>query len=116
MGVLIVLIVEIPPCVSSTAAQCPEPPRVPNADVLFDTSGIIQYGSVASYRCHFGILIGASDIDCTEDGTWSAPAPRCEGSQKATHIMLPVLYHERVTQSFLYLFIFKKISFVFLSF
>lgn len=52
---------------------------VPDADLFLDTSGIIKYGYMASYRCRFGTLIGASDIICTEDGTWSAPAPRCDG-------------------------------------
>ncbi|XP_058266847.1 complement receptor type 1 isoform X2 [Hemibagrus wyckioides] len=60
------------------AIQCPEPEVVPDADLNFDTSGIIRYGYMASYTCRFGTLIGASDIYCTEDGTWSAPAPRCE--------------------------------------
>lgn len=78
---------------SFTATQCPEPPPVPDADLIFETSGIIKHGYVASYRCRFGTLIGASDIVCTKDGTWSDPAPRCEGLHKATHIMLPVLYH-----------------------
>ncbi|KAF4078478.1 hypothetical protein AMELA_G00199640 [Ameiurus melas] len=62
------------------AIQCPEPPMVPHADLFFDTDGIIKYGYVASYKCHFGTLIGDSDIICTEDGTWSAPAPRCEAT------------------------------------
>lgn len=75
-----------------TAVQCPAPPQVQGADLIFDTSGIIKFGYVASYRCHFGMLIGASDIVCTEDGTWSSEAPLCEGKQKAIHIKRPVLY------------------------
>ncbi|MCI4387793.1 hypothetical protein PGIGA_G00078260 [Pangasianodon gigas] len=78
------------------AIQCPEPPLVPDADLFFDTNGIIKHGSMASYKCRLGTLIGASDIFCTEDGTWSAPAPRCEGQHKAKRIALPVLYHETV--------------------
>ncbi|MCJ8742033.1 hypothetical protein PDJAM_G00077490 [Pangasius djambal] len=81
------------------AIQCPEPPEVPDADLFFDTSGIIKHGYVASYRCRLGTLIGSSDIFCTEDGTWSAPAPRCEGQHKAKRIALPVLYHETVLYS-----------------
>ncbi|XP_027022207.1 complement receptor type 1 isoform X1 [Tachysurus fulvidraco] len=60
------------------AIQCPYPDTVPDADLIFATSGIVQHGYVASYRCRIGTLIGESDIYCTEDGTWSAPAPRCE--------------------------------------
>ncbi|KAF7696296.1 hypothetical protein HF521_006390 [Silurus meridionalis] len=60
------------------AIQCPEPPSVLGADLIYDLSEIIKYGYVASYRCHFGTLIGESDIVCTEQGTWSPPAPRCE--------------------------------------
>lgn len=98
-----VFIAEMHLCVSFTAIQCPEPPVVPHADLFFDTNGIIKYGYVASYRCRFGTLIGDSDIICTEDGTWSAPAPRCEGNQGNTHHD-PVFYHERVIQSLPYLF------------
>ncbi|KAK3547208.1 hypothetical protein QTP86_017578 [Hemibagrus guttatus] len=69
------------------AIQCPDPEMVPDADLIFDTSGIIRYGYMASYRCRFGTLIGASDIYCTEDGTWSAPAPRCEVVMCSTPIV-----------------------------
>lgn len=76
------------------------------ADLIFGTSGIIKFDYVASYRCHFGTLIGASDIVCTEDGTWSPEAPRCEGKQKAIHITLPVLYtRERVIHSISFCFL-----------
>ncbi|KAM9445840.1 complement receptor type 2-like [Clarias gariepinus] len=73
--------------------QCPDPPRVPGAELFFDTSGIVQYGYVASYRCHFGQMIGASDIVCTKEGTWDAPAPQCEVTCPRPHIMFGVIAH-----------------------
>lgn len=73
------LIAVLHPCASFTANQCPEPPLVPDADLDLDTSGMIKPGHMASYTCHSGTLVGASYIVCTSDGTWSAPAPRCEG-------------------------------------
>ncbi|KAI5609221.1 sushi, von Willebrand factor type A, EGF and pentraxin domain-containing protein 1 isoform X1 [Silurus asotus] len=63
------------------ANQCPDPPEVPDADVNVGTSGIIRPGYVASYSCRLGTLIGESEIVCTEDGTWSREAPRCNANQ-----------------------------------
>ncbi|XP_060793702.1 complement receptor type 1 [Neoarius graeffei] len=73
------------------AIQCPEPPLVPDAYLDFDASGIIKHGYIASYRCRVGTLIGASDIICTEDGTWSAPAPRCEVTCPAPNVRFAVI-------------------------
>ncbi|TSL61127.1 6-phosphofructo-2-kinase/fructose-2,6-bisphosphatase 2 [Bagarius yarrelli] len=68
------------------AVQCTDPPRVPDADMIFDTSGVIKYGYMASYRCRFGTLIGVSKIFCTEDGSWSNPPPQCKDLQRDLHI------------------------------
>ncbi|KAL6483639.1 hypothetical protein MHYP_G00085110 [Metynnis hypsauchen] len=60
--------------------KCPRPPEVPGAEIFDTTDGFAAYGHVVSYRCHSGSLIGATDIYCTERGTWSAPPPRCQDS------------------------------------
>ncbi|XP_062871960.1 sushi, von Willebrand factor type A, EGF and pentraxin domain-containing protein 1 isoform X2 [Trichomycterus rosablanca] len=62
------------------AVMCPDPPRVPGAEVFVVADGPIRYRNTASYRCRYGMLIGDSDIYCTRDGTWSEPLPRCRVS------------------------------------
>ncbi|CAM4675550.1 unnamed protein product [Leuciscus chuanchicus] len=58
--------------------HCPPPQEVQNAEIsepIFDT---VPFGHVVSYHCRSGTLIGASELYCTQKGTWSAPPPECK--------------------------------------
>ncbi|XP_056589578.1 sushi, von Willebrand factor type A, EGF and pentraxin domain-containing protein 1 [Triplophysa dalaica] len=56
---------------------CPPPPLVKNADMFDLKYEQVPFGNMVSYRCRTGSLIGASQIHCTKNGTWSAPPPEC---------------------------------------
>ncbi|KAM9430263.1 complement receptor type 2-like isoform 2-T2 [Salvelinus alpinus] len=62
------------------AVQCAELPTVVNGE----TNGYLEppyfYSTVIGYRCRVGKLIGAREIYCTKDGTWSDPPPECKGA------------------------------------
>nr|XP_046174411.1 sushi, von Willebrand factor type A, EGF and pentraxin domain-containing protein 1-like isoform X1 [Oncorhynchus gorbuscha] len=62
-----------PTCV---AVSCGPPPSVENAEL--QASGE-TYQSNVSYVCNPGLhLIGAQNLTCLANGTWSLPAPTCE--------------------------------------
>lgn len=66
----------LPSCVSS-AVLCGPPPSVENAEL--QASGE-TYQSNVSYVCNPGLhLIGPQNLTCLANGTWSLPAPTCEG-------------------------------------
>lgn len=60
------------------AAVCAEPPEVTNAEMEGRQEPPYTYRSVVRYHCRVGTLTGQREIWCTEDGTWSAPAPKCK--------------------------------------
>ncbi|CDQ91696.1 unnamed protein product, partial [Oncorhynchus mykiss] len=65
-----------PTCV---AVSCGPPPSVENAEL--QASGE-TYQSNVSYVCNPGLhLIGAQNLTCLANGTWSLPAPTCEVGQ-----------------------------------
>uniref|UniRef100_A0AAY5KFF0 Si:ch73-217n20.1 n=1 Tax=Esox lucius TaxID=8010 RepID=A0AAY5KFF0_ESOLU len=61
--------------------QCVDPPEVINGEMDGNLEPPHIYRTVINYRCRKGKLIGASEIYCTKDGTWSAPPPECKGSK-----------------------------------
>ncbi|KAL1021063.1 hypothetical protein UPYG_G00008250 [Umbra pygmaea] len=61
--------------------QCPEPPTVSYGAIAEYSDPPYQYSTVISYWCRKGILIGAKEIYCTKDGTWSNPPPQCRNSK-----------------------------------
>lgn len=64
-------------CIVSTAQSCGPPPIVQNAQV--QTTGE-TYLHNASYVCNAGLqLVGPKTLMCLSNGTWSLPAPTCEG-------------------------------------
>ncbi|CAB1329798.1 unnamed protein product, partial [Coregonus sp. 'balchen'] len=58
--------------------DCAELPEVVNGE----TNGYLEppyfYSTVIGYRCRVGTLIGAREIYCTKNGTWSDPPPKCK--------------------------------------
>uniref|UniRef100_A0A3B1JPG8 Sushi, von Willebrand factor type A, EGF and pentraxin domain-containing protein 1 n=1 Tax=Astyanax mexicanus TaxID=7994 RepID=A0A3B1JPG8_ASTMX len=56
---------------------CPMPPEVPGAEMSEHIEEPVRFRHSVSYRCLSGFLIGARDIYCRENGTWSAPPPQC---------------------------------------
>uniref|UniRef100_A0AAY5K2U7 Si:ch73-217n20.1 n=1 Tax=Esox lucius TaxID=8010 RepID=A0AAY5K2U7_ESOLU len=58
--------------------QCVDPPEVINGEMDGNLEPPHIYRTVINYRCRKGKLIGASEIYCTKDGTWSAPPPECK--------------------------------------
>lgn len=63
------------------ATSCGPPPVVENAVSL--PSGE-SYQTNVTYICNAGMnLIGSQNLMCQADGTWSSPAPTCEGRKAA---------------------------------
>ncbi|KAK6303502.1 hypothetical protein J4Q44_G00259560 [Coregonus suidteri] len=60
------------------AVQCAELPEVVNGVTNGRLEPPYVFSTVIGYRCRVGKLIGASEIYCTKDGTWSAPPPECK--------------------------------------
>ncbi|XP_032377758.1 complement receptor type 1 isoform X2 [Etheostoma spectabile] len=65
----------VPAC---EAVVCEEPPRGTNAEISNYQEPPYTYRSVIRYHCRVGTLIGQRHISCTENGTWSDPAPTCK--------------------------------------
>lgn len=65
----------------SPAQSCGPPPTVKNAVV--HTTGDTHLNN-ASYECNPGLqLVGPKTLTCLANGTWSLPAPSCEGMEKS---------------------------------
>uniref|UniRef100_A0A4W5NA33 Sushi domain-containing protein n=1 Tax=Hucho hucho TaxID=62062 RepID=A0A4W5NA33_9TELE len=79
------------------AVQCPELPKVVNGE----TNGYLEppyfYSTVIGYRCRVGKLIGAREIYCTKDGTWSDPPPECKGSKSFSRARMSLKFGDSVT-------------------
>ncbi|XP_018947803.1 sushi, von Willebrand factor type A, EGF and pentraxin domain-containing protein 1-like [Cyprinus carpio] len=58
--------------------HCPPPQEVNGAEMLDPIYDHVPFGHVVSYHCRSGALIGAREIYCTKNGTWSAPPPECK--------------------------------------
>lgn len=66
-------------CCLSPAQSCGPPPTVQHAQV--QTTGE-TYLNNASYVCDAGLqLVGTNTLICLANGTWSLPAPTCEGME-----------------------------------
>ncbi|XP_063063641.1 complement receptor type 1-like [Engraulis encrasicolus] len=59
------------------AVQCPPPPQVLGAEQLGSLEEPYLYQQVIGYRCRAGQLVGAREMHCTQNGTWSDNPPRC---------------------------------------
>uniref|UniRef100_A0A8D2KYG7 Sushi domain-containing protein n=1 Tax=Varanus komodoensis TaxID=61221 RepID=A0A8D2KYG7_VARKO len=60
-------------------AGCP-PPFIQNGGHSSQQAAVFTRGMVVTYTCDSGYnLTGEKTIYCTDLGTWSFPAPRCEG-------------------------------------
>ena len=83
-------------CIVSTAQSCGPPPIVQDAQV--QTTGE-TYLHNASYVCNAGLqLVGPKTLMCLSNGTWSLPAPTCEGIDDGP---IPVSIHHRCHRAFL---------------
>ncbi|XP_078247959.1 complement receptor type 1 isoform X3 [Pogona vitticeps] len=68
----------VPICVR--AVRCQPPPDVPNGSYSNQEDTPFTPEIFVNYTCDPGYaLIGEATIYCTSSGTWSSPAPRCEG-------------------------------------
>nr|XP_020663214.1 complement receptor type 1 [Pogona vitticeps] len=68
----------VPICVR--AVRCQPPPDVPNGSYRNQEDAAFTPEMFVIYTCDPGYaLIGEASIYCTSSGTWSSPAPRCEG-------------------------------------
>ncbi|XP_033009862.1 complement receptor type 1 [Lacerta agilis] len=77
----------VPICVR--VIQCQPPPHVQNG-MYNQEATVFTNGMFVKYTCEPGYgLIGEGTIYCTASGTWSSPAPQCEGTyfdHKTLHI------------------------------
>ncbi|KAF7253686.1 Complement receptor type 2 [Varanus komodoensis] len=68
-----------PTCVRDV--QCQPPPFIQNGGHSSQQAAVFTRGMVVTYTCDSGYnLTGEKTIYCTDLGTWSSPAPRCEGT------------------------------------
>ncbi|KAF1658729.1 Complement receptor type 2, partial [Aptenodytes patagonicus] len=59
---------------------CPQPPNIANGLHSGQSLDKFPLGVTVYYGCKDGYeLIGNVSINCTEDGLWSKPLPRCKG-------------------------------------
>lgn len=73
----------------SSAQSCGSPPTVKNAQV--QTSGETHLHN-ASYVCNAGLqLVGPKTLICLANGTWSLPAPTCEGMEGGMNMSYMVI-------------------------
>ncbi|XP_062834679.1 complement receptor type 1 isoform X4 [Anolis carolinensis] len=62
--------------------RCQQPPHIQNGTYSNLEAEAFSSGMSLSYTCEAGyILTGEATIYCTESGSWSPPAPRCEALQ-----------------------------------
>ncbi|KAF7253689.1 Complement receptor type 2 [Varanus komodoensis] len=67
----------LPTCVGDV--QCQPPPFIQNGGHSSQQAAVFTRGMVVTYTCDSGYnLTGEKTIYCTDLGTWSFPAPRCE--------------------------------------
>ena len=75
------------------AVQCQPPPDVPNGSYSNQKDTAFTPEMFVNYTCDPGYaLIGEATIYCTSSGTWSSPAPFCEGKlchNKVVHLDKP---------------------------
>ncbi|KAL4623792.1 complement component receptor 1-like protein isoform X1 [Arapaima gigas] len=60
------------------AVMCDNPPEVVDGKWTGPLEDPFKYGTVVTYQCYRGELIGKAELHCTRDGTWSGPAPQCK--------------------------------------
>ncbi|NXL96219.1 CR1 protein, partial [Alectura lathami] len=58
---------------------CSQPPAIANGRHSGQGRAVFTSGMSVSYACDPGyVLVGEAQLNCTADGAWSDPAPRCE--------------------------------------
>ncbi|KAL7985352.1 hypothetical protein Chor_003922, partial [Crotalus horridus] len=77
------------PAPNCEVVQCQTPPDIQNGTRSNQETAIFPSGMIVKYTCNPGYaLIGEATIQCMDNGTWSSPAPNCEGGNCATPIRL----------------------------
>ncbi|CAK6439826.1 unnamed protein product [Pipistrellus nathusii] len=71
---------EEPTCTALTCAA-PDAPAHGSVSCSLSPAGELASGSACSFACEDGfVLRGPARLDCTAQGRWAQPAPRCEAS------------------------------------
>nr|KAF6316556.1 selectin E [Pipistrellus kuhlii] len=71
----------LPACEALTCAA-PDAPAHGSVSCSLSGAGELASGSACSFACEDGfVLRGPARLDCTAQGRWAQPAPRCEASQ-----------------------------------
>uniref|UniRef100_A0A8C9V8A5 Sushi domain-containing protein n=1 Tax=Scleropages formosus TaxID=113540 RepID=A0A8C9V8A5_SCLFO len=60
------------------AVKCADPPEVVDGVWTGPIEGPFKYGTVITYQCRKGQLLGKSEMYCTFKGTWSSAPPQCK--------------------------------------
>ncbi|KAM3841743.1 complement receptor type 1-like [Vipera latastei] len=77
------------PAPNCEVVQCQTPPDIQNGTRSNQETAVFPSGMFVKYTCNPGYaLIGEATIQCMDNGTWSSPAPNCEGGNCATPIRL----------------------------
>ncbi|XP_070354059.1 complement receptor type 2-like isoform X6 [Equus asinus] len=69
----------IPTCIKKAVSDCQPPDRIPNGN--YTATDIVRFSPGVSilYSCDEGyLLVGEALLVCTQEGTWSQPAPFCK--------------------------------------
>ncbi|XP_039605141.1 sushi, von Willebrand factor type A, EGF and pentraxin domain-containing protein 1-like [Polypterus senegalus] len=59
-------------------SQCPEPPEIPNAEIITPPLNSYSYSTVVIYRCIRGQLLDNKELVCDEAGNWTGTIPVCK--------------------------------------
>uniref|UniRef100_A0A8C9TLX6 Sushi domain-containing protein n=1 Tax=Scleropages formosus TaxID=113540 RepID=A0A8C9TLX6_SCLFO len=70
------------------AVKCADPPEVVDGVWTGPIEGPFKYGTVITYQCRKGQLLGKSEMYCTFKGTWSSAPPQCKGTREEHDLMI----------------------------
>lgn len=73
---------------SSTVVRCPEPPSIPNGEILLSSNTTVA-GTVVEYACSSRRyrLVGPKQIVCLPNGHYDSKPPVCKGKAKNENIL-----------------------------
>ncbi|MGH0181224.1 UNVERIFIED_CONTAM: hypothetical protein FKN15_005965 [Acipenser sinensis] len=66
---------DIPRC---EIVKCPDPTEIVNGEITNPPQGTVTFGTVITYKCNEGVLVGNRELVCTKYGNYSSAPPACK--------------------------------------
>ncbi|MGH0158632.1 UNVERIFIED_CONTAM: hypothetical protein FKN15_035925 [Acipenser sinensis] len=57
---------------------CADPPEIVNGEITNPPQGTVTFGTIITYKCNEGILVGNRELVCTKYGNYSSAPPACK--------------------------------------